>query len=207
MSTSVNAETDCAFQLRRPTASTYIDRIEAATEKRSMHSSAARICCTLAARYAANAVFQRNSQRAKSNKRLDRRMASTICRYRSEQRTDHIVGRSSKRLDSWLSRCEPSGVVSRRKKKLLLTNTYLPLDGVGELGRAKRVHHCGAAIVELASKESTCVVFSTYDGAKKHLLAGSFGKSDKEVVLRFWNAPSLASCKRGHGSPPDTHKT
>jgi hypothetical protein len=116
MSTSVNAETDCAFQLRRPTASTYIDRIEAATEKRSMHSSAARICCTLAARYAANAVFQRNSQRAKSNKRLDRRMASTICRYRSEQRTDHIVGRSSKRLDSWLSRCESSGVVSRRKK-------------------------------------------------------------------------------------------
>jgi hypothetical protein len=89
-------------------------------------------------------------------------------------------------------------VWSRDEKKLLLTNTYLPLDGVGELGRAKRVHHCGAAIVELASKESTCVVFSTYDGAKKHLLAGSFGKSDKEVVLRFWNAPNTTTVERYH---------
>jgi dipeptidyl aminopeptidase/acylaminoacyl peptidase len=87
-------------------------------------------------------------------------------------------------------------VWSSNEKKLLLTNTYLPLDRVDESERTKRLHHCVAAVVELASKESSCVVFSTYNGAKKHLLASSFGESDKEVVLRFWNAPNTTTEER-----------
>jgi dipeptidyl aminopeptidase/acylaminoacyl peptidase len=81
-------------------------------------------------------------------------------------------------------------------KKLLLTNTYLPLESVGKTERSKRLHYCVAAIVELASKEGSCVVFSTYDRAKKILTAGSFGESNKEVVLRFWNAPNKTTEER-----------
>jgi len=83
-------------------------------------------------------------------------------------------------------------------KKLLLTNTYLPFEGVGESERSKRLHYCTAAVVELTSKESSCVVFSNYDRAKKYLTASSFGESDKEVVLQFWNAPNTTTAERYH---------
>src|SRR6266478_6628979 len=81
-------------------------------------------------------------------------------------------------------------------KKLLLTNTYLSLEGVDAPERSKRLHHCAAAIVELASKASSCVVFSTYARAKKYLIAASFGESDTEVVLRFWNARDRTTQER-----------
>ncbi|HSZ00423.1 MAG TPA: hypothetical protein VK788_13060 [Terriglobales bacterium] len=81
-------------------------------------------------------------------------------------------------------------------KKLLLTNTYLPLDGVGKSEKLQRLHHCAAAIVELPSKETNCVVFATYDRAKKYLMAASFGESDNEVVLKFWNAPDMTTNER-----------
>ena len=81
-------------------------------------------------------------------------------------------------------------------KKVLLTNIYLSLEGVDEVERSKRLHYCAAAIVELASNESSCVIFSTYDRAKKSLIAASFGESDKEVVLRFRNAPDKTTEER-----------
>jgi dipeptidyl aminopeptidase/acylaminoacyl peptidase len=81
-------------------------------------------------------------------------------------------------------------------KKLLLTNTYLPLEDVSEPERSDRLHHCAAAVVQIASKANTCVAFSTYSQAKKCLVAGAFGESDDEVVLRFWNAPNTTTEER-----------
>jgi len=81
-------------------------------------------------------------------------------------------------------------------KKVLLTNTYLPLNGVADSERPARLHPCAAAVVELASRANSCVVFSAYDRAKKHLSAASFGESDEEVVLEFWNAPNTTTKER-----------
>jgi len=82
---------------------------------------------------------------------------------------------------------------SSDEKKLMLTNTYLPLAGVPESEKPARLHPCAAAIVELASKANSCVAFSTYDRAKKHLIAASFGQSNEDVILRFWNAPNTTT--------------
>jgi dipeptidyl aminopeptidase/acylaminoacyl peptidase len=87
-------------------------------------------------------------------------------------------------------------VWSSDEKKLLLTNTYLPLDVADESERSDRLRPCAAAIIEVLSRANSCVVFSTYDRAKKHLVAGLFGQSDEEVVLRFWNAPNTTTEER-----------
>jgi dipeptidyl aminopeptidase/acylaminoacyl peptidase len=87
-------------------------------------------------------------------------------------------------------------VWSSNGKKLLLTNTFLPLDGVDEQERSRRLHPCTAAMTDLSGKESTCVVFSSYDRYKKDLISASFGESDEEVVLRFWNAPNTTTEER-----------
>jgi dipeptidyl aminopeptidase/acylaminoacyl peptidase len=87
-------------------------------------------------------------------------------------------------------------VWSSDEKKLLLTNTYLPLDGVAKSERSTRFHPCAAAIVELDSKANSCVLFSTYDRTKKQLTAASFGQGDEEVVLRFWNPPNSTTEER-----------
>jgi dipeptidyl aminopeptidase/acylaminoacyl peptidase len=97
-------------------------------------------------------------------------------------------------------------------KELLLTNTFLPLESVDEAERQRRLQHCVAAIVELASQQSSCVVFSIYDRSKKQLTAASFGESGKEVVLRFWNAPNTTSEERyryenGAWQPVNDHST
>src|SRR5208283_2380371 len=42
-------------------------------------------------------------------------------------------------------------VWSSDSRKLLLTNTYLPLEGVGEPERSRRLQHCAAAIMDVAS--------------------------------------------------------
>jgi dipeptidyl aminopeptidase/acylaminoacyl peptidase len=87
-------------------------------------------------------------------------------------------------------------VWSSDRKRLLLTNTYLPLDGVSGPEKSNRLQHCAAAITELDSKASSCVVFATYDRSKKQLIAATFIKNDKEVVLRFWNAPNTTTEER-----------
>lgn len=75
-------------------------------------------------------------------------------------------------------------------KKLLLTNTYLPLDTADMSEKSKRLHHCAAVVVERVSKTSDCVVFSDSDRAKRHLLSASFGEDDRQVILTFWNSPN-----------------
>jgi len=68
---------------------------------------------------------------------------------------------------------------------LLLTNTYLSLDEVGDSERSKRLRPCAAAVINLNSSGSSCLAFSRGNGSP--LLNASFGEDDNEVVLRFGN--------------------
>src|ERR1700694_5467948 len=76
---------------------------------------------------------------------------------------------------------------SQDEKKLLLTNVYLPLEGLGESERLKRLRPCAAVVVTVASHQLTCVAFNTYHEATGPVLQGaSFGATDEEVILHFW---------------------
>ena len=76
-------------------------------------------------------------------------------------------------------------------KKVLLTNTFLPLGGVDESERLKRLHPCAAAIFDTISREINCVVFN-----KRYLMKGAFvsdgffTQHDDEVVLNIVTASS-----------------
>lgn len=70
-------------------------------------------------------------------------------------------------------------------EKLLLTNTYLPLRGASESEKAERLHYCVAAVVEVASKSTSCVLFADYPRDTKRLVSASFGR-DHQILLRFW---------------------
>lgn len=79
-------------------------------------------------------------------------------------------------------------VWSKDGKKLLLLNTYLPLDVSGPEEKAKRVNPCVAALVDLASHANTCLAFSDYPNSSSFLIAASFAKDNQNVVLDFRNA-------------------
>lgn len=83
-------------------------------------------------------------------------------------------------------------VWSTDEHRLLLTNTFLPLEGTTEEERTRRLHSCVVADVELPSKEVRCVAFSHYfatephDTARPPWLSGvSFGRDKNEVILRY----------------------
>ena len=69
-------------------------------------------------------------------------------------------------------------------KKILLTNTFLPFDGVDDSEQPKRVRPCAAAVVDLPTSSTRCVF---YHEAKERVRASSFGQTDEEVVLWFSN--------------------
>jgi dipeptidyl aminopeptidase/acylaminoacyl peptidase len=66
-------------------------------------------------------------------------------------------------------------------KKLLLINTFLPLEGADESEKLKRVRPCAAAVVELISMTSRCVSY----GHVAHVWNSYFGKTSDDVVLQF----------------------
>ena len=68
-------------------------------------------------------------------------------------------------------------------KKLLLTNTFLPLEGVDEVEKSRRLRPCTAVVVDRLSKATSCVTFSR--GREPELQAASFGDTDDDVILRF----------------------
>lgn len=74
-------------------------------------------------------------------------------------------------------------VWSSNGKKVLLTNTFLRLDGVDEQERLRRLRPCAAVVVDIASETSSCVTFSA--GTSSPLFAASFGTRANEVELRF----------------------
>jgi len=80
-----------------------------------------------------------------------------------------------------------NGVVwSRDENKLLLMNTFLPLEGVDTSEKSKRIHPCIAAVMNIQSKEISCVIFDTSTGKRiSVLLDGAFQGND--VILHFLN--------------------
>jgi dipeptidyl aminopeptidase/acylaminoacyl peptidase len=82
------------------------------------------------------------------------------------------------------------GVWSKDGTKLLVTNIFLPLDGLGEPDRTRRLRPCDAAIVEFSSGGFSCVAFGTAASRRDEpLMHASFGR-DKEVFLEFWKSPT-----------------
>jgi dipeptidyl aminopeptidase/acylaminoacyl peptidase len=73
------------------------------------------------------------------------------------------------------------------EKRVLLTNTFLSLDGVSGVDKEKRLRPCGIADVTLPSREAHCIVFMSDLGAggTDSVIENSlaFGKNDDEVVL------------------------
>jgi dipeptidyl aminopeptidase/acylaminoacyl peptidase len=82
-------------------------------------------------------------------------------------------------------------VWSRDERRLLLTNTFLPLEGVDTAERLRRLRPCAVADVEVPSGKVNCIVFSRFDrrytaGTGPELLEdASFGTDNDEVILQF----------------------
>ncbi len=75
-------------------------------------------------------------------------------------------------------------------KKVLLTNTFLPLDGVSEPERLRRLRPCAAAVVDPPSDDSKCVAFSNFTAGRSggsRLAGASFGETSDDVALSFWD--------------------
>jgi RNA polymerase sigma factor (sigma-70 family) len=85
-----------------------------------------------------------------------------------------------------------SGTWSEDGDRLLLTNTFLPLDGQIETERSRRLRPCAVADVELVSHKTQCIVYSRdgYIATEENptplrLERASFGTSKDEVVLNY----------------------
>ncbi len=89
---------------------------------------------------------------------------------------------------------------SSDERRVLLTNTFLPLDGVDGADREKRLQPCAVTDVELPSRESHCVIFMS------DLAAGgagmisddglSFGTNDDEISLKIKHPAGLDEERR-----------
>jgi dipeptidyl aminopeptidase/acylaminoacyl peptidase len=86
---------------------------------------------------------------------------------------------------AWTLGYDANGIAiwSSDGKKLLLTNTFLPLDGMDEVERSKRLRPCTAVVVDRISKATSCVAFS--HGRSPELQKASFGDTDNDVILQF----------------------
>lgn len=78
-------------------------------------------------------------------------------------------------------------VWSHDEQEIILMNTYLPLDVSNSDVRARRMNPCSAALVELASRSTTCLAFSDYPRKKRFLVSASFAPDDKAVALDYWD--------------------
>jgi dipeptidyl aminopeptidase/acylaminoacyl peptidase len=85
-----------------------------------------------------------------------------------------------------------SAVWSRNARKVILTDTFLPVDGAPASQQGQRRYPCRAAIVDVESSEQSCVLFSSYDYAKGKgwiLSSASFGQGDNDVNLFMEHIP------------------
>jgi dipeptidyl aminopeptidase/acylaminoacyl peptidase len=81
---------------------------------------------------------------------------------------------------------------SPSSRRLLVTNTFLPLDPADQVERAKRLRPCAVTSVDIASREARCITFTRNSTEKivdspkaLKLEDASFGATDDEVVLRL----------------------
>lgn len=67
-------------------------------------------------------------------------------------------------------------------RNLLLTNTYLPFERIGDSEKTLRVRPCAAVVVSLASGTNACVSYRQMSA----ISSSSFGRTDNEVLLWFF---------------------
>jgi hypothetical protein len=90
------------------------------------------------------------------------------------------------------------------ERRLLLTNTFLPLESADPAERSRRVRPCAAASIEVALRQVTCVAFSRFDHraidqngvSGLTLRSASFGATDDEVILTFGEGPVGTTIER-----------
>jgi dipeptidyl aminopeptidase/acylaminoacyl peptidase len=74
-------------------------------------------------------------------------------------------------------------------QRVLVTNTFLPLDAVNGAERVKRTVPCAAASVEVGSREARCLIFNenraSLASPGPHVQSVAFGKSNGEAWLRL----------------------
>jgi hypothetical protein len=87
-------------------------------------------------------------------------------------------------------------VWSADERRVLLTNTYLPLEGATGEERTRRLHSCVVVDVEIPSQDVRCIAFSHYLTSDPNTSARppwlgdvSFGKNKDEVLLRYRGSP------------------
>jgi dipeptidyl aminopeptidase/acylaminoacyl peptidase len=118
---------------------------------------------------------------------------TNLLRLKSYAMIDLHTGKELFRVNGPNARPLGLGIVdqavwSRDRKRLLLTNTYLPLEGVTEEMRQQRLHPCVVLDVEIPSTKLRCIVFSRVPSSRAEppwLRAVTFGESKDEVVLQY----------------------
>jgi hypothetical protein len=132
---------------------------------------------------------------------------TNLLRLKSYALIDLQNGKEAFRVDGPNARPLGLGIVdkaiwSRDESRLIVTNTYLPLEGVTEEVRQQRLRPCVALDVELPSRKLNCIVFSRFpkSGVQPPWLHDvSFGKSKNEVVIRYsGNLVERYRLDRGH---------
>jgi dipeptidyl aminopeptidase/acylaminoacyl peptidase len=83
-------------------------------------------------------------------------------------------------------------------KKLLLTNTFLPLDGADQVERLKRLRPCTAVVVDVVSRAAACVAF--YQGKASELQSAAFGDTDNDIILQSEGASAKQQYRLRDGS-------
>lgn len=77
-------------------------------------------------------------------------------------------------------------VWTQDSRRLLLSNTFLPLDSTNEFDRAKRRLPCAVAAIDMPSHKMTCIVFSRGRDVPGYWLTDAhFGSNNDEVILQF----------------------
>jgi len=129
----------------------------------------------------------------------DPRAVSPTNYYRPEQYelTDLKTGQSLPLVDApfgdTVGYFEPSSAVwAQDGKRVLLTNTFLPIETSGFSERAERLRPCSVTEVELPSRVANCIAYSrdghvaTSEGTPPlHLTGVQFGSSNDEVLAEF----------------------
>ena len=133
--------------------------------------------------------------------------SSSLNRLQHYVITDARTGVTASLIDAPVGRALGYGTMihtewSRNGQRILLTNTFLPLNHVDADERQKRQHPCTVAIYEVESHNVQCIAF-TPSNPDEGSLAGtsalkdvSFGPSDDEVLIRSGRSTEAGRTKR-----------
>lgn len=123
--------------------------------------------------------------------------ARNIMRLKSYAIADLRSGKETFRINAPDARPLGLGILDKAVwssdgRRLLLTNTFLPLEGTTEQEHARRLHPCLVADMELPSREIRCIAFDHFLTPGPHESARTpwlrdtiFGNDKDEVILEY----------------------